>query len=63
MTQVVYCAGTVSELSSGCGDSLQEGDLITGAINIANERALMATMSHTIKNEDRVVEKERLVCA
>ena len=37
--------------------------LITGDINIANECARMATMSHAMKKEDRSGEKEKLVCA
>lgn len=56
-------ASSISELSSGYGESLREGCLITGAIDITNERARMVTMAPGIKNEDRAGEKENLVRA
>jgi hypothetical protein len=47
---------SISEASSQCGRSLREGDLITGIIDVTNERAHMIPAN-------RAEEREELVCA
>ena len=52
--------GTISEVSSRLGDSLQEGDLITGIIDIANECAYMVP---PVEGKGRNRENKAMVCA
>jgi hypothetical protein len=48
-----------SGISSRRAAQLEEGDLITGTIDITHERAYMLP---TIRDEDRAEEKKALVC-
>jgi len=50
----------VSGVSSQRGSKLQEGDLITGTINLVHERAYMLP---AIRDEGRAEEKKAMVCA
>jgi len=56
-------SGNASSRVSGISDrrisQIQEGDLVTGTINIAHERVHMLS---TIQEEDRAEEKKAIVC-
>ena len=48
-------ASDVSEISTNRGNSLQEGDLVTGTVDIANQRVHMVSPAHNAYHARKLV--------